>query len=314
MKSLISAALAAALSIPPLAAAGEAYPSKPIRIITAAAGGGSDFVARMIATPLGPQIGQQVIVDNRGLLASDIAAKAPPDGYTLLLSGGTLWLLPFMREGVASDQSDFVPLTMATQTVNILVVHPSLPAQSVKEVIGLAKAQPGQLNFATSGNGNSVHIAGELFKAMTHTQIVRVNYKAASQALTDLIAGQTQLMFSVPGSAVPHVKAKRLRALAVTSAKPSPLFPELPTVSGTVPGYETVSVIGMFAPAGTPPAIVNRLSQEIGKVLQRPDVRDKFIAQSIEPFPTTPDAASALIKSEMARMGKVIKSANIRAD
>ena len=314
MKSLISAALGAALSIPAPATAAEAYPSKPVRIITAAAGGGSDFVARMIATPLGPQLGQQVIVDNRGLLASDIAAKAPADGYTLLLSGGTLWLLPFMREGVASDQSDFVPLTMATQTVNILVVHPSLPAQSVKDLVGLAKAQPGQLNFATSGNGNSVHIAGELFKAMTNTRIVRVNYKAASQALTDLMAGQTQLMFSVPGSAVPHVKAKRLRALAVTSAKPSPLFPELPTVSAAVPGYETVSLIGMFAPAGTPPAIVTRLSQEIGKILQRPDVREKFIAQSIEPFPTTPEAAAALIKSEMARMGKVIKSANIRAD
>ena len=314
MKSLISAALAAALSIPTPAAAAEAYPSKPVRIVTAAAGGGSDFVARMIATPLGPQLGQQVIVDNRGLLASDIAAKSPPDGYTLLLSGGTLWLLPFMREGVASDQNDFVPLTMATQTVNILVVHPSLPAQSVKELVGLAKAKPGELNFATSGNGNSVHIAGELFKAMTGTQIVRVNYKAASQALTDLMAGQTQLMFSVPGSAVPHVKAKRLRALAVTSAKPSPLFPDLPTVSSAVPGYETVSLIGLFAPAGTPPGIVTRLSQEIGKVLQRPDVREKFIAQSIEPFPTTPDAAAALIKSEMARMGKVIKSANIRAD
>ena len=314
MKPLISAALAAALSIPAPAIAAEAYPSKPVRIMTAAAGGGSDFVARLIATPLGPQLGQQVIVDNRGLLASDIAAKAPPDGYTLLLSGGTLWLLPFMREGVASDQSDFVPLTMATQTVNILVVHPSLPAQSVKELVGLARAKPGELNFATSGNGNSVHIAGELFKSMTSTQIVRVNYKAASQALTDLMAGQTQLMFSVPGSAVPHVKAKRLRALAVTSAQPSPLFPDLPTVSAAVPGYETVSVIGLFAPAGTPPAIVTRLSQEIGKVLQRPDVREKFLAQSIEPFPTTPEAAAALIKSEMARMGKVIKSANIRAD
>jgi len=198
--------------------------------------------------------------------------------------------------------------------VNILVVHPALPADSVKALIGIGKTKPGQLNFATSGNGSSVHIAGELFKSMAAVDIVRVNYKGATQALTDLIAGQTQLMFSVPGSAMPHVKARRLRALAVTSAKPSPLFPELPTVSAAVPGYESVSYLAILAPVGTPQAIVTRLNQELAKALQRPEIREKFLASSIEPVGSTPEAAAALIKAETSRIGKVIKAANIRAD
>ena len=292
----------------------QSYPTKVVRIITAAAGGGSDFAARLIAAPLGPALGQQVIVDNRGVIAADVAAKAAPDGYTLLLSGPTLWLLPFMRDNVASDISDFTPITMATQTVNILVVHPALPVKSVKELVALAKLKPGELNFATSGTGNSVHIAGELFKSMTGTNIVRVNYKGASQALTDLAAGQTQLMFAVPGSVLPHVKVGRLRALAVTSGQPTALAPGLPTVASSVPGYESVSYLAIFAPAGTPGAIVTKLNEEIGRVLQRSDVKDKFLATSIETVGSSPEATAKLIKSEIARMGKVIRAANIRAD
>ena len=296
------------------AANGQSYPVKPLRIITAAAGGGSDFATRLIATPLGLALGQQVVVDNRGVIAADIAAKAPPDGYTLLLSGPTLWLLPFMRDNVASDVSDFTGITMATQTANILVVHPTLPAKSVKELIALARGKPGELNFATSGTGNSVHIAGELFKSMTRTDIVRVNYKGASQALTDLASGQTQLMFAVPGSVLPHVKSGRLRALAVTSANPTPLAPGLPTVAATVPGYESVSYLAIFAPAGTPAPIVTRLNQEIVRVLNRPEVKEKFLATGIETVGSPPESLAALIKGEVARMGKVIKAAGIRAD
>ena len=295
-------------------AAAQTYPTKVVRIVTAAAGGGSDFATRLIATPLGPALGQQVIVDNRGVVAADIAAKAPPDGYTLLLSGPTLWLLRFMRDNVASDIGDFVPITMATQTANILVVHPTLPVKSVKDLIALAKTKPGELNFATSGTGNSVHIAGELFRSMTGTNIVRVNYKGASQALTDLASGQTQLMFAVPGSVLPHVKTGRLRALAVTSAQPTPLAPGLPTVAATVPGYESVSYLAIFAPAGTPAAIVTKLNQEIVRVLQRPEVKEKFLATGIETVGSSPEAAAKLIDAEIARMGKVIKAANIRAD
>lgn len=296
------------------AVSAQPYPARHVRIITAAAGGGSDFATRLIATPLGAALGQQVIVDNRGLLAADIAAKAAPDGYTLLLSGQTLWLLPFMRDNVASNASDFAPITLATSTANILVVHPTLPTKSVTELIALAKARPGQLNFATSGVGNSVHIAGELFKSTARVDVVRVNYKAASQALADLTAGQTQFMFAVPGSVMPHVKVGRLRALAVTSVKPSPLAPGLPTVAETLPGYEVASRLAIFAPAGTPAPIVSRLSQEIARVLDRTEVREKFLALGIETVSSTPEGLGALIRSEVERMGKVIKAAGIRAD
>ncbi len=306
--------LPAALLAVAATASAQPYPAKPVRIITAAAGGGSDFATRLIATPLGAALGHQVIVDNRGLLAADIAAKAPADGYTLLLSGQTLWLLPFMRDSVASSENDFTPVALATSTANILAVHPALPAKSTKELLALARSRPGQLNYATSGAGNSVHLAGELFKAMAKLNVVRVNYKAASQALTDLIAGQTQFMFAVPGSSVPHIKAGRLRALATTSAKPSPLAPELPTVSEAVPGFEMATRLAIFAPAGTPAPIVNRLSQEITKVLARPDVKEKFLASSIEPVGSTPEELGALVRAEIARMGKVIQAAGIRAD
>ena len=285
-----------------------------IRIVTVGAGGGSDFATRLIAPPLAAALGQQVIVDNRPAVAADIVAKAAPDGYTLLLNGPALWLLPFMRDNVASSIDDFTPVTMATQTANILVVHPALPVKSVKDLIALAKARPGELNLATSGNGNSVHIAGELFKSMTGTNIVRVNYKGASQALIDLAAGQTQIMFAVPGSSLPHVKAGRLRALAVTSAEPSPLAPGLPTVASSVPGYESVSYLGLFAPTGTPAAIVTKLNQEVVRALHRPEVNEKFLATSMEVVGSSPEATASLIKAEIARMGKVIKAAHIRAD
>jgi tripartite-type tricarboxylate transporter receptor subunit TctC len=306
---LAAGILAAAGSVP-----AQTYPTRVVRIVTAAAGGGSDFATRLIATPLGPALGQQVIVDNRGLLASEIAAKAPADGYTLLLSGQTLWLLPFMRDNVETSEKDFTPVTLATATANILVVHPTVPAKSTRDLVALARARPGQLNYATSGVGNSVHLAGELFKYMARLDVVQINYKAASQALTDLMAGQTHFMFSVPGSAMPHVKSGRLRALAMTSAKPSPLAPDLPTVSQAVPGFEMATRLAIFAPAGTPAPIVNRLHQEIAKVLARPDVREKFLASSVEPVSSTPEELGALVRSEIERMSKIIKIAGIRAN
>lgn len=292
----------------------QAYPARTVRIVTAGAGGGSDQATRLIAPHLGAALGQQVIVDNRGLLAADVAAKAAPDGYTLLLSGGTLWLLKYMRDTVSSDVADFTPVSLATETANILVLHPALPVKSVRELIALAKARPGQLNYGTSGNGNSVHIAAELFKFMTRLDVLRINYKGASQALADLMAGETQYMFGVPGSVTPHVAAGRLRAIAVTSLKPTPLAPDLPTVSATLPGYEQVSRLAIFAPAGTPPAIVSRLSREIVTVLNRPDVKEKFHATGVEAVGSTPEALGALVASETGRMGKVIRAAGIRAN
>ena len=306
---IVAAIMGAAAS-----ATAQTYPTKALRIVTAAAGGGSDHTARMIATPLGPALGQQVIVDNRGLLAADVAAKAPPDGYTLLVSGQTLWLLPFMRDNVASTIADFTPITTATQAANILVVHPTVPARSVKELVSLAHSRPGDLNYATSGNGNSVHLAGEVFKAMARVNVVRVNYKAGAQAVTDLVAGQTQFMFGVPASVTPHVTSGRLRALAITSEKRSALWPHLPAIAQTLPGYDVASRLAVFAPAGTPEPIVKRLNEEIVRILQRPELKEKLVATGIEPVGDSPEALAATVKSEMDRMGKVIKAAGIRAD
>jgi tripartite-type tricarboxylate transporter receptor subunit TctC len=298
----------------PGAVSAQTYPTTHVRIITAAAGGGSDFATRLIAGPLGAALGQQVIVENRGLLAADVAAKAPPDGYTLLLVGQTLWMLPFMRDKVASNVADFAPVTTVTEASNILVVHPTVPAKSVQALIDLARARPGELNFAISGNGNSVHIAGEMFRSMARIEVARINYKGASQALTELIAGQTQYMFGVPGSVMPHVKAGRLRALAITGAAPTPLMPGLPPVAQTLPGFEVSSRLAIFAPAGTPAAIIARLNREIVRVVKLPEVKDKFHEAQIEVVGDTPEALAALIKAEIATTAKIIKEAGIRAD
>jgi len=298
----------------PCALWAQTWPATHIRIITAGAGGGSDFATRLIAGPLGAALGQQVIVENRGLLAADVAAKAAPDGYTLLLSGQTLWLLPFMRDGVASNVSDFAPITTVTETSNILVVHPTVPAKSVRALIDLARARPGELNYATSGNGSSVHIAGELFRTMARIQVARINYKGASQALTELIAGQTQYMFGVPGSLMPHIKGGRLRALAISGAKATPLMPGLAPVAQTLPGYEVASRLAVFAPTGTPQTIIARINREIVRVLARAEVRDKFHETQIEVVGDTPDALAAMIKAEIASTAKIIKEAGIRAE
>ena len=288
------------------------YPIKPLRIITAAAGGGSDYATRLIATPLSAALGQPVMVDNRGLLATDVAAKSPADGYTVLLSGSTLCLLPYMRDSVGATVNDFRAITLATQTANILVVHPMLPAKSVKELISLCRAKPGQINYAISGIGNSVHIAGELFKSMSGIQVERINYKGASQALTELVSGQTQFMFAVPGSALPHMKSGRLRALAVTSATPTPFAPDLPPVAATLPGYESVSRLAVFAPAGTPTPIITRLNQEIVRILNTTEVKEKFFASETETVGSTPEALAATVHAESERLGKVIKAAGVR--
>lgn len=313
VKKMIGFLAACACSVP-VAAWAQPYPTAVVRIITAGAGGGSDFASRLIAGPLGAALGQQVIVENRGLLAADVAAKAPPDGHSLLLSGQTLWLLPFMRDNVASNVTDFAPVTTATETCNILVVHPGLPAKSVKELIDLARARPGELNYATSGNGSSVHIAGEFFRTMAKLNVARINYKGASQALTELIAGHTQFMFGVPGSLMPHIKAGRLRALAISGARATPLMPGLPPVSQTLPGYEVASRLAVFVPAGTPPAIIARLNREIVRVVHLPEVKSKFHETQIDVVGDSPEALAAMIKAEIATTARVIKEAGIRAE
>jgi tripartite-type tricarboxylate transporter receptor subunit TctC len=295
----------------------QKFPTKPIRIVTSGVGGGTDFVARLIAQGLTDNLNQQVIVDNRasGVIPGEIVYKAPPDGHTLLLATGILWLLPFLQDKVPYDAvKDFSPVTLAVSSPNILTVTPSLPAKSVKELIALAKAKPGTLNYAITSQGGGAHLAGELFMVMAGVDMVRVPYKSGGTAVTELIGGQVQLYFVSAGSVVPHLKSGRLRALAVTSAKPSAIFPELPTVAATLPGYELETVYGVFAPARTPETIITRLQQEIVRAINKPDIKEKFLNSAVEPIGSTSAALAALRKSEMTRMGKVIKDAGIRGE
>jgi tripartite-type tricarboxylate transporter receptor subunit TctC len=302
----------AAMLFPPAAPA-QNYPNKLIRIITAAPGSTNDWGARLIAQEMTKTMGQPVIVENRGGLAVEYTAKSPADGYTLMFYGNTVWLLPFLRDNVGYDPlRDLAPVTLAIISPIIVVVHPSLPVRSVRELIALAKAKPGQLNYAAGTIGASPHLATELFKAMTHTDIVRIPYKGTGPSVVALVAGEAHLMFSGLGSVAMHMKTGRLRAIAVATTKPSALVPDLPTVAATVPGYEALSIIGMFAPAKTPPAIVNQLQQEIARGISKPEVKELFQNAGVEVVASTADEFSAVIKSEMARLGKVIKDAGIR--
>ena len=299
---------------------GQDYPSKPIRIVTAEPGGSSDFAARVIAQGLSRNFGHKVVVENRGggsgIIAAQTVAKAPPDGYTLLYYGPAIWLLPFLQDNVPYDPvRDFSPITLPVRSPNILVVHPSLPVRSVKELIALAKARPGELNYGSASRGSASHLAPELFKVMAGVHIVQVSYKGGGPALIDLIAGQVQLMFGSATSVAPHLRSGRLRALAITSAQPSALLPDLPTIAASgLPGYEAVSIYGMFAPANTSATIINQLNQEIVRVLNTPNAKEKFFSVGVETVGSSPEQLAAAIKTDMARMGKVIKDASIRAD
>ncbi len=293
--------------------AAQSYPSKPIRIVVTGIGSGGDFVARLIAQGITGPLGQPVIVDNRGggIIPGEVVAKAAPDGYTLLLYGPPLWIGSLLQPTTYDPVRDFAPITTAVTAPNILVVHPSLPVKTVRALVALAKANPGKLNYGTSGTGSSGHLAGELFKAMAHVDIVRVNYKGGGAALTDLISGQVQLIFANAGAVTPYLKSNRLNALAVTSAKPSALFPGVPPIASAVPGYELVSVQGFFAPAKTPEPIIERLNQEIVRYINKPEVKERFFNSGVETVGGSPEQLATIVKSEMARLGKVIKDAHI---
>ena len=296
---------------------GQDFPTKPIRIFTSAAGGGNDFMARLVAQGLAGPLDQPMIVENRVVIVSiETVAKAPPDGYTLLLGGNTLWYLPFLRDDVPWDAlRDFSPVTLAAVTPNVLVVHPSLPVKSVKDLIALAKSRPGALNYSTGASGTAQHFAAELFKAMAGVDIVRINYKGGGPATNALIAGEVELAFNSASSVTPHVKSGRLRALAVTSAQPSALAPGLPTVAASgLPGYESLTLTGIYVPAKTPTAIMNRLNQEIVRVLNAADVREKLLRRGVEVVGNSPEQFAAAIKSDMTTVGKLIKDAGIRGE
>jgi tripartite-type tricarboxylate transporter receptor subunit TctC len=262
-------------------------------------------------------LGQQVIVDNRptGVMSGQIVSKAQPDGYTLVLSGSILWIMPFLQSVPFDPVKDFSPITLTVSTPNIVVVHPALPVKSVKELIALARSKPGRLNYGTSGTGTANHLAAELFKLMAGVDIVSIKYKSPGAALTDVIAGEVQMMFATAASVAPHIKSARLRSLAVTSNRPSALAPDLPTVAASgLPGYEVETINGILAPAKTPAALITRLNQEIVRALHSADVKEKLFSAGVEAVGSSPEQLAAAIKSEMDRMGRLIKDAGIRGE
>ncbi|HKA40566.1 MAG TPA: tripartite tricarboxylate transporter substrate binding protein [Burkholderiales bacterium] len=294
------------------------YPTRPVRIVTAGVGGSSDFASRVIAQAISGPLGQQVIVDNRpsGVIPGEIVAKSPPDGYTLLVSSNLLWIQPFLRGNMPYDAArDFLPISQTNRQPSLVVVHPSLPVRTMKEFIALVKARPGELNYAAGAIGSQDHLAAELFKSMAHVNIVGIFYKTGATRMADLVGGHVQLSFSTGGTVMPHVRSGRLRALAVTSAQPTPLAPGIPTVAASgVPGYEAIQILGVFAPARTPAAIIGRLNQEIVRALGEHEVKERFLSSGVETVGTSPEEFAAVIGSDSAKWERLIKATGIRAD
>jgi tripartite-type tricarboxylate transporter receptor subunit TctC len=311
-------ALGAALAQPAFA---QPYPSKAVRIIVPQApGSATDVVTRIVGNKLSEALGQPVVVDPRpgagGSLGTELAAKAPPDGYTLVMGhNSSHGANPAIYPKLSYDAvKDFAPITSVVSTPYVLTVHPSMPVKSTKELIALAKSKPGQINYASAGNGSTHHLSGELFKTMAGIDIVHVPYKGTTPAISGLIAGETTMMFGTVVGIQPHLKTGRLRGLAVTTPKRSAFLPDLPTVGETLPGFEIMSWFGLLAPAGTSPAITNRIYTEMVKILAMPDVRTALANQGFEPFPGTPEQFSDFIKAEIAKFTRLAKATNIKID
>jgi tripartite-type tricarboxylate transporter receptor subunit TctC len=287
------------------------YPSKPIRIVTSPAGGGNDLPARLIARALSGPMGQQLIVDNRPtILIADIVAKAPPDGHTLLVTGSAHWIGPLVEKTSYDPIKDFAAITLVDRSPSVLVVHPSMPLKSVRQLIALAKAKPGELNFSVGGPGTSNFIGAIMFNHMASVNIVRIPYKGTGPALAAVMSGEVHAMFGSAGGSTPHIKSGRLRALAVGSTQPSALFPGLPTVAASgLPDFVSEALHAMFAPAGTPPAVVARLNQEVTRYLQSAEAKDVFLKMGVEVAPGSPDELTAFMKSDIARTDTALKAA-----
>jgi tripartite-type tricarboxylate transporter receptor subunit TctC len=314
--------LALAAVAVPLGAFAQAYPAKPITIVVPfAAGGTTDILARVIGQALTKDLGQSVIVDNRagagGNIGAQFAAKSPADGYTLFMGTvGTHAINQSLYKKLPFDPiKDFAPLTRVAMVPNLLVANPAKPYKNVKELIAYAKANPGKVNFGSSGSGSSIHLSGELFKAMAKVDMVHVPYKGSAPAVTDLLGGQIDVMFDNMPSAIQHVRNGRLRPLAVTTARRSPELPDVPTVAEAgVPGYEATSWFGMFAPAGTPAPVVARLNAALAKVLADPEVKKKLAEQGAEPYSEKPEQFAEFIRQETAKWSKVVKDSGASVD
>ena len=294
----------------------QAYPSKPLRFLTTGVGGSTDLAARTVALGLSDSVGWNVVVDNRGstIVSAEMTARAPPDGHTLLVSTDGLWRGQYFQKMPFDPLKDFLPITLVSRSPNILVVHPSVPVKSVKELIALAKSKPGQLNYGAGAIGASTHLASELFNIMAGVKIVHVPYKSSGMAATAIISGQLEVMFGTTGTVAVYAKQGRVRPLAISTSEPSALMPGLPTIAaaGNLPGYESASTAGVFAPPGTSPAIIKRLHEEISRVLARPEVKERFFNQSVDVVGGTPEEVTAFIKSDMATTAKIVKAIGIR--
>ena len=316
-----SASLAVALcaACNALGAEAQSFPNRPLRFIVGFAPGGStDIIARLISQKLTAALQQPVVVENRtganGNIAAEATAKAPPDGHTMLVAANGLTINPSLYKQIAYNPvRDFSPITQIAFIPNVLVVHPSLPVKTVKEFIGLARARPGQLTHGSSGTGSPGHLAGEVFKIMTHVQFLHVAYKSSGQALIDLLAGNLQLAFPTTFAGMPQIKAGKVRAVGVTSLKRSRSLPDTPTIDESgVRGYEVVGFYGILAPAGVPQEIVARLNSEIVKALRSPDMRERLLRDGAEPVASTSEEFRAYIAADVGKWAKVIKTAGIR--
>ena len=312
---LLAAVAAAAL---PLGAHGQAYPDHPIRMIVPDAPGGSpDQLGRLVAQKLSDVLGQPVFVDNKagaaGVLATDAGAKAAPDGYTITMTTTAIYaILPYLNKNLPYDPvKDFIPISRLATSSNVLVVNASLPVKSVAELVQLAKAKPGTINYASAGVGSPAHLAGEMLNQLAGIKLAHIPYKGAAPALLDVIAGNAQMMITSPLSAGGHIKTGRVRALATTGAERNPVMPDLPTIAETIPGYEISQSWGFAVPAGTPPAIVAKLSEAIIKVMHDPDTVRRVQATGLVPAGDSPEAFSAFMAKERERLGAVIAKSGI---
>lgn len=320
--ALVASSFAVALAAGGIGSAlAQGYPSRPIRILVGFPPGGvADILARSVGSKLSESLGQPVVVENRagagGNIAAELLARSAPDGHSLIMFGTPTLANVFLYRKLSYDpMNEFAPVALVASMANILVVNPSVPANSVTELISLAKSKPGQLNFGSAGIGSTQHLSGQLFKSAAGIDISHIPYKGSGPAMTALLAGEIPIIFNVMSTVLPHMKAGKVRGLAVTSAKRSPFAPELPTIAEAgIPGYEYVAYFGLIAPARTPQEIIARLNAETARILQLPDIMERLAFNGAEPMIATPEQFGAFLREELTRMGKVVRESGARAD
>ena len=320
-RALLALGILGGAALAPIHAQAQTYPSKPVRIIVPFPPGGPvDITGRGVAQKLAELWGQPVTIDNRagagGIVGAEVAAKAPNDGYTIFMCAIHHSVIPALKSKLSYDiEKDFAPVSFGATFPIVLVTHPSLPVANVRELVAYAKANPGKLSFSSSGNGGGVHLSAELFKSLAHVDMNHVPYKGSAPAMTDLLGGQVQLMFSDAPTALPHVRTGKLKALGVGSPKRSALLPDLPTIAESgLPGYESYSWTAFVLPAGAPKEVVAKLNADLNKVMSQPELKERMLTAGAELQPSTPEEFARTLKTEIAKWGKLVREAKITAD